>query len=207
LILGELNKSTSTTDRASWIKILALLGYDKALPAITAALKGADLKLVRSTISYLSQWPDPTPIDALFKVAEENSDMSLRRQALVAVLQLATTAADRNAATDEELVVWFRRAGKSVQTIHEKRLLLSGLGRVRNMESVRLSASYIDDPDVKTEAAYAIVNACEPLVKGPDYRAVESVLKKISDVQDQGLLNRIANLKREITSAAVRLNK
>jgi len=207
LILEELKKSTLTADRASWIRVLALLGYDQALPTITATLKDADRKLVRSTISHLSQWPDPTPIDALFKVVEENSDMSLRRQALVAVLQLATTAADRNTAIDEELVMWFSRAEKFVQTIDEKRLLLSGLGRVKHIESVRLSASYIDDPDVKTEAAYAIVNACEPLVKGPDYRAVESVLKRISGVRDQRLLNRIANLQHEITSTAVRLSK
>jgi HEAT repeat protein len=207
LILEELKKSTSTTDRASWIRVLALLGYEKALPTITASLKETDRELVRSTISHLSQWPDPKPIDALFEVVEENPGMSLRRQALAGVLQLATTAADRNTASDEQLVMYFRRAQKSIQTIQEKRLLLSGLGRVKNIEGVRLSASYIDDPDVKTEAAYAIVNASETLVKGPDYKAVEPVLKRISGVQDQRLLSRITNLRREIKATAGRLEK
>jgi hypothetical protein len=123
------------------------------------------------------------------------------------VLQLATTAADRSTATDEELIVWFRRAGKAVRSVQEKRLLISGLGRVKHIESVRLSASYLGDADVKTEAVYAIVNAAEPLVKGPDYKAVEAVLKRISGVQDQRLLKRIANLERDIKSTAIRLSR
>ncbi|MGD8500459.1 MAG: hypothetical protein PVJ86_07410, partial [Phycisphaerales bacterium] len=86
---------------------------------------------------------------------------------------------------------------RAVRSVGEKRLLISGLGRVKHIESVRLSASYLGDADVKTEAAYAIVNAAEPLVKGPDYEAVEAALKRISDVKDRRLLDRIANLRRE----------
>jgi HEAT repeat protein len=207
LVLKELKTSAVTVEKESWIKVLALLGYAKALPAITASLQDADPKLVQSTISHLSRWPDPTPIDALFGVVEGNSNPSLRRQALMVVLQLATTAADRSTATDEELIVWFRRAGKAVRSVQEKRLLISGLGRVKHIESVRLSASYLGDADVKTEAVYAIVNAAEPLVKGPDYKAVEAVLKRISGVQDQRLLKRIANLERDIKSTAIRLSR
>ena len=67
-----------------------------------------------------------------------------------------------------------------------------------------MSASYLGDADVKTEAAYAIVNAAEPLVKGPDYKAVQAVLKRITGVRDQRLLDRIANLQREIKSTAAK---
>lgn len=207
LVLKELKASTVTIDKESWIRVLTLLGYAKALPAVTGTLRDADQKLVQSTISHLSRWPDPTPIEALFNVVEGNSNPSLRRQALMAVLQLATTAADRSTATNEELIVWFRRAGKAVQSVHEKRLLISGLGRVKHIESVRLAASYLGDADVRTEAAYAIVSAAEPLAKGSDYRAVEAVLKKMSGVRDQRLLDKIANLQRNIKSTAVRLKK
>jgi len=194
LVLRELKTSTVTIEKESWIRVLALLGYAEALPTITVTLEDANQKLVQSTISHLSRWPDPAPIDALFDVVEGGSNSGLRRHALMAILQLATTAADRSTATDEELVIWFRRANKAVQSLQEKRLLISGLGRVKHIESVRLSASYLGDADVKIEAAYAIVNAAEPLVKGPDYKAVQAVLKRISGVQDRGLLDRIADL-------------
>ncbi len=207
LVLEQLKTSTAATDRESWIKVLALLGHAEALPAITSLLNEADRKLVQSTISHLSQWPGPAPIEALFSMAEENPDSSLRRHALVAVLKLATNAADRDLATDEKLITWFKRANKAVQSVQEKRLLLSGLGRVKHIESVRLSASYLDDVDVKTEAVYAIVNAADPLVKGPDYKALRAVLNRISGVNDQRLRRRIATLKREIKSTETRLNK
>lgn len=207
LILKELKTSTVTIDKNSFIRVLALLGYSEALPTITATLQDANQKLVQSTISHLGRWPDPTPIDDLFNVVEGNLSSNLRRRALMTVLQLATTAADRKLATDEELVVWFQRANKTVQSVHEKRLLISGLGRVKHIESVRLLASYLDDADVKIEAVYAIVNAAQPLVKGRDYNAVETVLKRISGIQDRRLLNQIANLERDIKSTAAKLNK
>ena len=206
LVLKELKTSTTTVEKESWIRVLTLLGYAEALPAITATLQDADQKLVQSTISNLSRWPDPAPIEPLFDVVEGNSGSSLRRHALTAVLQLAATAADRRTATDKQLIIWFQRADKAVQSVREKQLLISGLGRVKHIESVRLSASYLSDPDVNTEAAYAIVNAAEPLAKGSDYKAVQAVLKKISGVQDQRLLNKITNLQREINSTAARLN-
>ena len=207
LILRELKTSTVTTEKKSWIKVLTLLGYSEALPAITATLQDANQELVQSTISQLGRWPDPTPIDDLFNVVEGDSSSSLRRRALMAVLQLTTAAADRKLATDEELVASFQRANKAVQSVHEKRLLISGLGRVKHIESVRLLASYLDDADVKIEATYAIVNAAGPLVKGHDYKAVETILKRISGIQDRRLLNQIVNLQRDIKSTAGRLNK
>ena len=207
LVLKELKTSTTTAEKESWIRVLTLLGYAEALPAITTTLEDADQKLVQSTISNLSRWPDPAPIESLFDVVEGDVGSSLRRHALTAVLQLAATAADRSTATNEQLIIWFQRANKAVQSVREKQLLISGLGRVKHIESVRLSASYLSDPNVKTEAAYAIVNAAEPLAKGRDYKAVQAVLKKISGVQDQRLLNQIANLNRDIKSTAARLNK
>jgi HEAT repeat protein len=206
LVLKELKRSTVAEEKESWIRVLALLGYAEALPAITAVLQDPNQKVVQSTISNLGRWPDPAPIDALFGVVEGDYPSNLRRQGLMASLQLATAAADRETASDEELIVWFRRAKRAVRSVQEKRLLISGLGRVKHIESVRLSASYLGDPDVKTEAAYAIVNAAEPLAKGPDYKTVQTVLKRITGVRDQRLLDRIANLQRDIEATAARGN-
>jgi len=207
LILLELNRSTISADKSTWIKVLAMLGYAPALAAITATLQDADPQLVQSTISQLGRWPDPAPIDDLFAVVEGDAGSMTRRRARMAALQLATNAANRKQATDEQLLIWFQRVSKAVQGIQEKRLLISGLGRVKHIESVRLLASYLDDADVKIEATHAIVNAAGPLVMGRDYRAVETVLKRISGIQDQRLLDQIAKLQRDIESTGARPNK
>ena len=75
------------------------------------------------------------------------------------------------------------------------------------MRSVRLSASYLSDGDVKVEAVHAILNAAEPLAKGPDAQAVDAVLKRISGIENQRLLDRIASLRREIKATAGERNR
>ncbi len=207
LVLSELKTAATSVEKECWIRVLASLGHAPALPTITATLQDAEPKLAQSTISHLSRWPDPAPMATLFPVLEETSNPSLRRQALMGILQLATTAADRGRATEAQLMTWLRRAGKAVESIQEKRSLISSLSRVKHIESVRLSASYLNDPDVKIEAVHAILSAAEPLAKGPDHQAVATVLEKISGVKDRRLLDQIARLQREINATAGEQNK
>ncbi|MCF7976173.1 MAG: HEAT repeat domain-containing protein [Phycisphaerae bacterium] len=206
LILKALKAANVTAEKQAWIRVLSLLGYSDALPFMTATLQDADPDLVQSTISSLGRWPDPSPINALFQVVESHANATVRSRALVAVLQLATRAADQTLTDHDDLLAWFQRAGKAVQSVQEKRLLISGLGRVNHVESVRMLSSYLDDADVKAEAVYAIVNAAGPLAKGPDYKTVEAVLKKIPAVQDPRLRDQIAGLERDIKATRARLD-
>jgi HEAT repeat protein len=207
LILRELRTTIVAAEKMAWIRVLTMLGYADALPTITAALQDANQVLVQSTISQLSRWPDPSPIDDLFEVVESDTTANVRRRALLAVLQLATAAADRKQASDEDLVSWFKRAGKAAQSTQAKRLLISGLGRIEHVESVRLLASYLDDADVKMEAVNAILNAAGPLAKGPDYATVGLVLNRMSDVKDPRLLNQMATLRRDVKTTAAKLKQ
>lgn len=205
LVLEALQRSTAVPETSAWVRVLALLGHRAALPTLAGTLSDEDSDLVRNTIAHLARWPDPRPIDLLFGVVEGDASASLRRRALMAVLQLATRAADRDLATAEELVGWFQRANKATQSVQEKRSLISGLGRVKHIDSVRLLASYLDDAEVKIEATHAILQAAGPLVKGPDYADLEPLLRQISGIKDEGLLERKRALQRDIRATAARL--
>ncbi len=198
LILREFQASPSPDEQDAWIRALALLGYDEALPAISAVLREAEPEQVWQVIAHLARWPDPAPIELLFTIVAADESASSSGKALLVILQLATEAADQGHATDETLLTWFRRAGGAAQSPLKKRRLISGLGRVRNIGSVQLLATYLDDPDVKTEAAHAIVSAAEPLVQGPDARAVASVLRRLADIQDPRLQERVKELQGQI---------
>lgn len=204
LILRELDRSMDSAEKASWIRVLTMLGYAPALSTITATLQDSDQQLVQSTIAQLGRWPNPAPVQDLFAVVEGDAGVNTRRRALIAILQLATNAANQGLAADEELLAWYRRARKAARTVQEKRLLISGLGRVKHIKAVQLLASFLGDPEVTLEAVHAIVNASGPLVKGEDYQAVETVLKQISGVQDQRLLGQIQKLQRDIQATAAR---
>jgi uncharacterized sulfatase len=198
LVLQELKSASGSIEQEVWIRVLALLGYAEALPTVAAILQTAEPGLAQSIVAHMGRWPDPAPIETLFQVVEGNAPAGLRRRARIAVLQLATRAADQNQAADVTLVSWFRRAGKSVQSVAEKRLLISGLGRVKHIDSVQMLAHYLDDPDVQTEAAYALVSAAEPLVQGPDARAVAAILPRMANIQDPRLQERVKALQRDL---------
>jgi hypothetical protein len=188
----------------SWTRVLTSLGYAKALSTVANGLRDTNRDVVANTITQLGKWPDPTPIEMLFKVVEDAPNQANRKRALLAVIQLATTAADEGQRSDEVLVEWFKRANRDVESVQEKRLFISGLGRVPHVESIRLLDPYLEDSDVRNEAVVALVEVAQPLAKGEDYAVVQSVLERLSEVQDASLRRKIANLQHEIRASQTR---
>lgn len=204
LVLAALKTAENAQEKATWIRVLCLLGHADALPAITSNLGDTDQALIQSTILHLGRWPDPAPIDALFKVVEGHQDADLRRRALATVLRLATAAADQKQAAAVDLVGWFKRAGDAAQSTQEERLIISGLGRVHHRKAVQLLATYLDQRDVRMEVVHAVLSASETVAQGPDYGVVETVLNRLTDVKEPRLVKRIADLKRGIETAKSR---
>jgi hypothetical protein len=181
--------------------VLTAVGYSKALPTILEGLEDDDQEVVATTVTYLSQWPDPTPIDALFAVVESDADSPAKRRAVSAVIQLTTTAASHEQRPDEVLVEWFGRASAEVETVEEKRQLLSGLARVHTLGSLRLLEPYLTDPEVQTEAFYALLAIGSPLVRAGEHAAVKNVLPEAAAIQERELVWRIARLRRQVAAA------
>jgi hypothetical protein len=193
VIFSELEKADRLQDQKSWITVLSMLGYDEALPGIFTMIKERDQALAEFAVFQLRRWPNPAPIEDLFSVIEEKPD--LHQRALAAIIQLATAAADQQQMPELELVACLQRAGQLAGTVQAKRGILSGLGRVQHIESVRVSAPYLDDPEVEMEAAFAIVNACQSLSNARDYTAIADILDRIADTDDENLRGQIRRLK------------
>ncbi len=207
LVLAELNQASEDLDKGSWIKVLASLGYGEALPAIAASLHDDNPWLVTTAIDSLGKWPDPAPIADLLALVESTANPGYHERALAATLELATAAVARGGVQDEVAVAWFQRANQAVQSVEEKRLIVSGLGRWKHIESFRLLLPYLDDADVRTEAASAIVSAVAPESRGRNSVAatfsskVGPVLEKISGTAEQSLVDRIAILRRDMEAS------
>jgi HEAT repeat protein len=200
MVLAELRRSTQDLDKASWIKTLASMGYDKALPAIAPSLRDPNSWLVTVTIDNLRKWPGPAPIDDLLGFAETSSNPGARARALTGAVQLATAAGNGRQAPDAAVVAWFQRAGKNVRSAEDKRVILSGLGHWTHVESIRLLVPYLDDADVRNEAASAILTAAGPVAEGPDHAILKPVLERISGMGSQFFVDRVSTLKRTIAA-------
>jgi HEAT repeat protein len=200
MVLAELKRTTQDLDKSSWIKTLASMGYNKALPAIAPSLRDPNSWLVTVTIDNLKKWPSPAPIDDLLGLAETSSNTSVRARALTGAVQLATAAGNGRQAPDAAVVAWFQRAGKAVRSAEEKRVVVSGLGRWTHVESIRLLLPYLDDADLRTEAAFAILSAAGPVAEGPDYAILKPVLERISGMGSPLLADRVSTLERTIAA-------
>lgn len=199
MVLAELKRTTQDLDKASWIKTLASIGYNKALPAIAPSLRDPNPWLVTVTIDNLIKWPGPAPIDDLLGLAEASSNAGVRARALTGAAQLATAAGNGHQAPDAAVVAWFQRAGKAARSAEDKRVVVSGLGRWTVVASIRLLLPYLDDADLGTEAASAILRAGGPVAEGPDAAILKPVLDRISGMGSQ-FLDRVNNLKRTIAA-------
>jgi hypothetical protein len=134
-------------------------------------------------------------------MVESDADSKIQRRAVSAVIQLTTTAADRRQRPDDVLVGWFGRADAAVETVQEKRQLISGLARVHTLESLRLLEPYLKDLEVQTEALYALLSIGSPLIKAGQHAAIRTALPEASVLEGTELAWRFARLERQVDAA------
>jgi len=178
-VLAELERSAEPAEKNAWVRILISLGYAKALPALEAAMKDSDEAVAANAIENLGRWPDPGPVEALLTVVDACPNPRSRQRALASVIQLAAVAADEHQRPDALVVGWLKRAGPAAHSLAERRQLVSVLGRLKRLESFRLLLPLLDQPDLQTEAALAVVQIAPALLDSEDSAALKKALEHI----------------------------
>jgi len=179
-VLAELKGASEPAEKNSWIRILTTLGCAKALPAIEAALHDANEAVADNALDQLGRWPDPAPIDNLLLLAETGAKPRQRKRALVSAIRLATTAAEEGQRPAAAVVGWLERANRAAQSIEDKRLVISALGRLKTAGSFRLLLPYLDDTSLQAEAALAVVQIAPALAKVEEADVMRGALAKIT---------------------------
>ncbi len=177
--LTELNQAADPALKNSWLNILVSLGDPKALSAVCDAVNDSNPVVAANALEQLARWPDPAPIETLFAVVRNDTNPARRKRALLSAIRLATAAADEHQRPVEALVGWFRQADQAAQTLEERRLVISGLGRLADAESLALLAPYLDYAGLREEAGTAIVQLA-PALRQDDPGAVKEALEKIT---------------------------
>jgi hypothetical protein len=180
VVLNELRQAAKPEQKNSWVRVLSSLGYSEALPSIEGLLNDSNETVASNAIEQLGQWPNPAPVDSLFAVAETSPVPGHRRKALNSVIRLARAAAEEHQRPDVTIVGWFERASKDSNSVAEKRLIISGLGRLNSPDSLRLLTPYLDEPDVQTEAAVAVMQIAPALAKQGTSDSLRQALEKIA---------------------------
>jgi HEAT repeat protein len=177
VVLAELQQAAAPAAKCSWVRILAALGRAEALPTLRSALNDTDETVANQALEQLGRWPDPEPTEDLLGIAETAADPVRRRRALASVIQLATVAADKRQRPEAVIVGWLERAGKTASSAPERLLIVSVLGRLKDLASLRLLTPHLEAPEVRNEAALAIVQIA-PALRQADPVAIRSALER-----------------------------
>ncbi|MBN1764617.1 MAG: HEAT repeat domain-containing protein [Sedimentisphaerales bacterium] len=143
-------------DMAAKINLMAVLSRlagDKALDAVRAQLNSPNKDIKKAAINALGNWPDPTPMNDLWQIAENDDNDTHRILALRGYIKLAALPSDRSYSQSTEI---FARAMDSAQRPDEKRLILAALQNIPCFESLELARTCLQEAALKDEAQQLI---------------------------------------------------
>ncbi len=142
--------------RCALVRVLGRLGDDRALDLLRADLKSDNPSLKDAAIRALAEWKGAAVVPDLFEVSSTIEDATLKAIALRGYLRLLGAPSDRPAA---ETVAMYEKGLALAQDATEKRLALAGLADVPDEKALEVIQRYVEDPEVKDEAALALEKA------------------------------------------------
>ncbi|MHC4202573.1 MAG: hypothetical protein ACYSU0_21485, partial [Planctomycetota bacterium] len=175
-------------DEATKIFILTLAsttGGTKALELTRSALKSGTRRLRDRAVQSLVRWPDWRAAAVLMDLARSAPEEKTRILAVRGYISVAER--ERN---ERKRVKMYQDVRELVKRADEKKLLVSKLGNVREASAVPILSAYLDDGEVKNEAAMAAVNLVNRIRRGrkPELRAL--MQKVIDTTTNKGVANR-----------------
>jgi HEAT repeat protein len=139
--------------RAAVLGVMGQASWDQTLPLVRSALKDGDADVRRAAILALTEWVTPAPIEDLFEAAKSMPVPAHRVLALRGYLRLLGIQANRSTLESVRLV---SEAIPLAAAPEEKKAILSLLTRYSSEESLVLVQKMLTDPEVATEAKFAV---------------------------------------------------
>jgi len=195
-VLARLPSVEGVKTRCSLLSVLGRIGDDSALPVLRTALNSNDEKVKDAAIRALSDWPSPEPLTDLLQIAQSSDNQVHRILALRGFVRLLGLESDRPIGKTIEM---YRKAISLAPNEAEKKRVLSGLAEVKSLESLQMSAEYLDDSDLCLEAELAVVMIASDIYRSFGQQT-KRVLQKVVETtesdtlrqQAQEIINKIA---------------
>ena len=148
---------------ASLFEILALLGGNEALAALSSAAGGSNEEVKDAAIRALANWPDFPATKALLVIASDPSATRVHKVlAIQAVARLVKSSDKQPAAARLKAAL----AAMNLATRDEdKKLLLSALASVPDRQAGEAIKPFLSVPKYQKEAGLAAVTLAEALRK------------------------------------------
>ncbi|MFH1747650.1 MAG: HEAT repeat domain-containing protein [Planctomycetota bacterium] len=180
-VLARLD-GTAGAARVALIRVLGRIQGSAALVAIRAAVRDTDEQVVDAAVRALADWREPVVLEDLLSIAGGDGSQVHQVLALRGYVRLLRVPEQRP--TSETLAL-LQGAMKLAERPEEQRLVLGALGELPEPEALHMALAYLDDPELKNEAAVAAVAVARALAV-EDNDAARAALDKVvaTDVAD-----------------------
>jgi HEAT repeat protein len=143
----------------AFLSVLSTLGGDQALTAVRTALSDSTPEVHKAAVRALADWPDAAAAPDLVAVVRAPMDNSERVVAFRGFIRMARDHSLPNA----ERLKMLQEISLLASDSQDKKLVLSALGDINTVESLRLTMTYFTDPLVADEAGAAAVKIADAL--------------------------------------------
>ncbi|MBN2415291.1 DUF1080 domain-containing protein [bacterium] len=143
--------SMSEDERINFLPVLARLGDEACLAAVTRDARSGNLPLRRAAVRALAAWPSPAALPVLSAIAYGNSGTEEKEAAVDGFLRIASA----DPGEPETLFSRLAAIAPCCTTEARKKILLKTFAEVHSSAALDLVGSYLEDPVVAAEAAVA----------------------------------------------------
>lgn len=160
--------------RCALIRVLGGIGNTPAFQAVRGALDDSSEMVRETAVRALAQWPDTAAEEILLQVQQNNPNQTVRTLALRGLVRLLGTDSNRSTTS---LVETYKKILARVNDAEEKKLVLSGLAGIPDVNAVNLVEPFLKDDAVKAEAALAMLQIAATL-SGTDSENAKNAVQK-----------------------------
>jgi len=182
-VIQHLSKTKSLEVSHSVLRILSSTGTAEAYKILNAALNGEDETAQKIVIESYSNWPGDEPIADLMNVAENSSNDTYKILALRSYLTLVGRS---KALADGKKLDIYRASLKLAEAKTEKRMIISGIGRIRTTGALKLAIELMDDKDIQREATFAALQISEDIARDYPEEVKKSLNVIIEKTDNEG---------------------
>ncbi len=176
-------KSASAQAKPPLLRVLGATGGADALQAVRGCLADADPPTRDAAVRALAAWPDAAPAADLLKLAKDAESQVHRVLALRGYLRMAGEE------KDEAARLKMLEAIRPIATTTEsKTLLLGTLGEAPDAGALQVATSFLDDADVRPEAAAAMLRIGQALLASNRQAVVAAMKTLLAKCKDEAVV-------------------
>ena len=185
-IIAALKQEKRVDARCSLLRILASFADVKSFQIIQSSLKDENEQVKDAAIRAITAWPGSEALETVLAIFKSTDNQTHRVLALRGYVRLLRQ--DKQIATEKKVEI-LGEIIKQVDTSAEKKNILSSLASIRHPLALTIAEQYLSNPQVKDEAALAIIQIAQSIAGAWPGEAKAAALEIVKTTSDEALRN------------------